>query len=596
MTARPARPREAMCGIAGEITVSGEPSAAAMAHALAGMAHRGPDGLGLMRRANIALGCTRLAISGPAIAAVPAFSDGCALALNGEIYGLGHATFDTAWLLRRITRTGLAALDHVDGMFALGLADLGAGQLTVARDPFGIKPMFVHRRQGSAAFASELAALARMRDADPVVGPAAALEYLGLGAPLGHGTLLRDVASLAAGERWTFTAAGGRLAAHRDVAPQPREPASATLAEALEASVLACADTRQPVGLFLSGGLDSTAIAAVLSRHGVQDLHTFSLVLGRDGVRDLAELGLPGTAWRTWRHCGWTPPAAAVEAAFRRVLGFTSYPCFPASAAYMLLLAQRAAQAGVRVVLVGEGADELFAGYSSYLGLDASRPVESFYLGSEPMRLAAELVAGGDAAAAGLRARLAALAAAGGPRTEQLLAMERPLSLAPLLARVDETTMRAGIEARVPFLHGDVPGLALKAAARLPPLHRLGRTKPALRDELAPLVGGRAGVPKRPLRVPASFFRETAIMASVLESLHDPGPLPLRRSALDGLRAAARGGATPAAVLVALRVHQLASFVRRFSSPPPGTRAQGEEGEQEGAPDHEASFQGLATA
>ena len=557
-----------MCGIAGLISAGGDADAAAVLAMVRELTHRGPDGVGVVARGGVAIGCARLSITGAEVFAVPvAEPDGArVLAFNGEIYGLelpGEMS-DTHWLLERLRRNGSSPLPELDGMYAVAVGDLDAERLTLARDAFGIKPLHLRRTDGAVAFASELEPLWRLAPEAPVVDADALLEYLLLGSRLGPETPFPTIASVEPASSVTIERRGGALRISEAAAP-PAEATAEDLAAAIRASVVACARTTRPLGLFLSGGIDSTAIAAILSEAGFEGIHTFSLLLGDDGVRILAELDLPGAAWRTWKHHTWAPDARAVQDAVETVLGFTSQPCFPSSAAFTYMLAAMAADAGVRVVVSGEGADELFGGYESYVEFArAGAPsVEAFYLGSAAVDAALRIVSGAEDALERLRARLAAAAPdPSGDVLDALLLVERRLSLAPLLARLDETSMRHSIEVRVPYLHGAVPVLAGALRPSGDELSR--RTKPVLRAAVADLVGdGRADEPKRPLRVPLEQWFRGSVPARVAAAVEDHR-LPLDVPALRDWLAGVERRRDPGELLLVSRLYQLIRFGERF--------------------------------
>jgi asparagine synthase (glutamine-hydrolysing) len=215
------------------------------------------------------------------------------------------------------------------------------------------------------------------------------------------------------------------------------------------------------------------------------------LFLGEDGVRSLDQLGLPGKAWRTWTHHTMTPTDEQLDDAFETVSSFTSQPCFPLSAAYTLILAEMAAAKGVRVILSGEGADELFGGYESYMHFfrtHAQSHVENFYLDGTAVRWAMHLLGKPLFEAMNLiKSRLHRHAQRAEDPLRRLLNYEVPLSLSPLLERVDHTSMQYSLEVRLPFLHGEIPAIAVALGENQ--RTKLTTTKPVLRQALHSLNG-----------------------------------------------------------------------------------------------------------
>jgi asparagine synthase (glutamine-hydrolysing) len=570
-----------VCGIAGELGPAGLVSAHRVLAMVDGMAHRGPDGKGVYATGGLAIGACRLAIRGREFLPVPTVLDDCSqvLAFNGEIYRpVPAASSDSDWLLRRLERLGRGGFDDLDGMFAIALADPAGQQLWLGRDAFGIKPLFVQRTGQIVRFASELEPLWWSERAEPAMDAEAFAEYVGLGRRLGEETPFKDTVSLEpgvcimirSGDEPSWRGTPIRTASQSGVTPTDHPAGSVdALAEALERSILRCATSNRPLGLFVSGGLDSTVIAAVLAKHGVEDLQTFSLLLGEDGVKDLTGLALPGTSWRSWRHHVLRPTMVDLDRAFEEVLSFTSEPTFPTSAACTLLLADMAAAAGVKVALSGEGADEVFGGYRSYVRFLTSRPhapAEAFYLRDSCWERTLFLLGGSSLKIhQRVRRRLQELAAGRG--LAGVLRLERLLSLRPLLDRLDQTTMRRSIEARVPYLHGGLPPLAMNAIERDP---SLPDTKPVLRAAALSFVGQtRIRVPKRPLRIPPEDWLTGPRLKRVTTTLLSadiPELFPIDPTRLAGFCEELLQGPSTETAHVAVRIYQLARFWRRFGS------------------------------
>jgi asparagine synthase (glutamine-hydrolysing) len=574
---------------------SADASSRSVLRMLEWMQHRGPDGTGTFKKDGIALGSCRLAITGPELIPTPMLSEGCPwlLAFNGELYGLPipPGRSDTAWLRERVCSRGNDGLDALDGMYALALANPEAEEVWLARDPFGIKPLFIQEDGDTFRFASELQPLWSERASPAVIDPQAFVEYVSLSRRLGEESPFREISSFAPGTCLLVrrTGAGLMCQTRRLALPQaeglPEELSVAEAAEsvgtALERSVLNCARTSRRLGLFISGGLDSTIVAAILAKHGVEDVDTFSLLLERngpegDGVPDLATLHLPGSSWRSWQHHASHPTAGEVNQAFEEVLALTSEPCFPMSAAYTLLLSDMAAEAGVKVVLTGEGADELFAGYESYraflLSEQAAGP-EDFYLKDPVFQWTLRVLDGTvDEVVASIRDQLREDTGRESPLA-QLLRHERRMSLRPLLDRLDLTSMRRSIEVRVPFLHGGVGALSEKAVTDW---RGLRTTKPLLRRAFAPLLGPRAWeIAKRPLRIAPERWLARGNLQRVRETLLSPTTrevLPLKLEKVEELLAELNGEFSGPAALVAVRVYQLTRFCARFADGTPAPR------------------------
>jgi asparagine synthase (glutamine-hydrolysing) len=413
-----------MCGIVGIAGERGGPSADEGRRMLERIRHRGPDDRGEVRLADAWLGHTRLSIVDVAGGHQPLCTGDEQLWMvgNGEVYnhehvraGLHHDTeyatrSDNEVALHVVREKGPGALAELEGMFAFLIAGQD-GYFVAARDPVGIKPLYYAQHDGGMRFASE------MHCFEPDWRP-----YVQVFPP-GHFWTPED------GFR-RFAAAVPRRHPARQHAASHRgaEPSDVDYEETrdeLIGSVHRQMMGDVPVGVFLSGGLDSTLVAAIAARwyrERGQRLKTFSV--GTDGSSDLAAARLAAQYLDTeHRERVVTAEEAEVSAAevVRAIEHFD--PSLVRSAVANFLLAEMTSE-HVKVVLTGEGADELFAGYD-YLGdLD------------DPAELQDEIV-----------------------RTVESL---HNLNL----QRADRVTMAHGLEARVPFLDREVIALALRQPAR----------------------------------------------------------------------------------------------------------------------------------
>lgn len=563
-----------MCGIAG--FVEDRPRGEALertAALIAQMAHRGPDGHGVAGVRRVAIGAARLAVRGSDVMAIPLVDEkrGLALAYNGEIYerSVPAAGSDTRWLLDRAGEgRGWPA---PDGMYAYAVADLRAERVTLRRDPLGIKPLYLGHRATASAFASELGPVARALALPVSLDPAAVLEYAGLGCRLDDRTPFAGAVRVGAGAEAVLEpgrAPRVRAGVSRPPAAYSNGPATGPrpgdLADLLAEAVRACARVAGPVGVLLSGGVDSTTLAAVLAADGREDVHTFSLLLDHDGVRDLAGLGLPGRAWKAWRHTAVTVGRGRFWRAFARMSELTSEPVFSAGTAYAAILAEEAAQAGVSVVLSGEGIDECFGGYPSYAALAAADGpagdgAAGFYLDRGAFPVASKLV--GPAACETVSERVRALVDGPGTPYARVLRAERILSLGPLLGRLDLAAMAHSIEARTPFLHGGIPGLAEEWT---PALRPHPGDKPLFREAAARLGTPEPERPKRPLRATLATVLGPTERAGLARTLSGDvvERLPVDRGTVAAL-VGALPGAGEATLLVALRLVQLVRYCQR---------------------------------
>lgn len=376
-----------MCGIAGVLVaeagrVDVRPALVAMQRALR---HRGPDDAGTWQSASglAAFAHTRLAVIDLTAAGRQPMStpDGrFTIVLNGEIYNHRDlrrelerrgATFrtrtDTEVVLRAFEADGEACLDRLCGMFALAVWDEREQACLLARDPFGIKPLYYHAREGVVAFASEVRALIESglprRDLDPdaVVG------YFRTGSVPEPATLLRDIRCLEAGTCLTWSPRALKVRRYwsvtfpADVPPAdaPVDVARIALAESVRRHLVADV----PIGIFLSGGVDSTALLALARAAGGGELATFTLSL--PGAAD--DEG--PAARRTAAHFGATHHELPVDALrgrdlFGEFLRAADQPSIDGLNTYAVSTLAR--EHGFKVALSGLGADELFGGYRSF--------------------------------------------------------------------------------------------------------------------------------------------------------------------------------------------------------------------------------------
>lgn len=334
-----------MCGI---LAIQG-PADDALARAmLQRIRHRGPDGEGIKRVDRTLLGHVRLAILDEAGGSQPMTNEtgDLAIAFNGEIYNhlalrqpleSRHAftsRSDTEVLLHLYEEEGEDMLERLDGMFALALA--GPRGLLLARDPLGVKPLYVGRKGGSTFAASELKAFPPMDE----------LTML----PAGH-------ALLAGGTPWRFS---------RPFPPSPplREPPLdemlGEIRRRLDEAVVKRLMSDVPVGVYLSGGLDSSVVAALMRPHSV-NLHSFTA--GMAGAPDLAAAREAALFLQTEHHELVYTEEDVIRALPEVIGALESFDApLVRSAVPMYFVSQLAAR-HVKVVLSGEGADELFAGY-----------------------------------------------------------------------------------------------------------------------------------------------------------------------------------------------------------------------------------------
>ena len=373
-----------MCGIAGVVDPAG---ALDLGPALAALTHRGPDDEGRWQGPGVALGARRLSIIDVAGGHQPlANEDGAVVAVqNGEIYnyveliaeleGLGHhfrSHCDTEVLVHAWEAWGPECVQHFRGMFALAIYDVRQQCLFLARDRFGIKPLYVQQTNHRLAFASELPALLALLPSKPTLNPGPLPYLLSLGWVPGPETLYEGINSLAPGHSLLATPIGVSTTRYW----QPTPPATGALSrpsdltdrltEALDESVRLHLRSDVPVGALLSGGLDSSLLVALMRRTGHPDLHTFNIGFDDTAYDETPYARLAAEHLEVQHHT----LRFAAEAFDLLPALVTSYgqPVGSATHIAIWLLYRACAEAGLKVILTGEGADELFGGYQWYRG------------------------------------------------------------------------------------------------------------------------------------------------------------------------------------------------------------------------------------
>lgn len=382
-----------MCGIAGVVDVRGRPiDAEALERARLALLHRGPDDSGCWRHHDAGLTAafvhTRLAVLDLTPAGHQPFADPTGryhVTYNGEIYnfralrrelgdrGRFRTECDTELLLAAVATWGEAALDRFNGMWAFAMLDVETRSGWLARDRFGVKPLYYAVHDGRVAFASEMPALLPFLDAPPVIDPDALCLYLALGFIPHPLTIYRSVRKLPPGHVLAFSEDGVdeprryfRLRLDRTAAP----PDYATACAELRARIGAAVDARRiadvPLGAFLSGGLDSSIVVAEMARGG-GTVETFSIGYADEPRYDETPYARRVAERFGTRHHEFRLTQREVLDAIPGSLDTLSEP-FADSSLIPTSLVSRHTRQHVTVALSGDGGDELFAGYWRYRG------------------------------------------------------------------------------------------------------------------------------------------------------------------------------------------------------------------------------------
>jgi asparagine synthase (glutamine-hydrolysing) len=387
-----------MCGIAGIIGRLDDHNHAALERMSGAMVHRGPDDSGTWISApdsrgwGALLGFRRLSILDLSPAGAQPMVDpvtGHVVVFNGEIYNFGelrrhleaegqefNSTGDTAVMLRALGLHGPGAVSWIRGMFAFGCWDPKERRLLLARDPLGIKPLYLARSSDpeagwSLAFASELRALlASGLLGTPQLDPQAVASFVWNGFVVGPHTAVKGVELLWPGGLLEFDGAGNELRAHDfwripGRAPDPIMDEHG-LAVILQEGVRLHLASDVPLAVFLSGGVDSSVVANLAQRAAESPIHTFTLAFEEHELNEGPIARRIAAAIGTQHHEVVLTEEHFVEN-LEAALDSLDQPTFDGLNAYYMSRAIRAA--GFTVALSGAGGDELFGGYSSYRDL-----------------------------------------------------------------------------------------------------------------------------------------------------------------------------------------------------------------------------------
>jgi asparagine synthase (glutamine-hydrolysing) len=390
-----------MCGIAGAFSPSGQmPWGPEVVDAMCkAITHRGPDDQGIYSHASAHVGMRRLAIIDLHSGHQPiANEDGTVwIVFNGEIYNylklraelqrLGH-TFatqtDTECIVHAYEQYGLEAFGRLRGMFALAIVDLRHQRLVLARDRLGKKPLY-HTRlaDGTIAFGSELKCLLAIPGFRPAVSATATRDFFAMGYVPGPGSIYEGVGKLPPAHVMVAERGETRLHRYWDPSFGPKWTADhhtlqRQLLDHLEDAVRVRLVSDVPFGAFLSGGTDSSVVAALMARNLKQPLKTFSI-----GFREAAFNELPD-ARRVAQYLGADHHELVVEAdtvALLDKLVWHFDEPFADASAVPTYLVSRLAAGHVKMVLSGDGGDELFAGYERYARYNQLRKWRAMSLG-----------------------------------------------------------------------------------------------------------------------------------------------------------------------------------------------------------------------
>ncbi|MGE3161622.1 MAG: N-acetylglutaminylglutamine amidotransferase [Burkholderiales bacterium] len=569
-----------MCGIAGELRFDGRLASVAAVDAMnVSQAPRGPDGAGIHQHGRVALGQRRLKIIDLSERAEQPMTDpvlGLTVVFNGCIYNyrelreelraLGYAFFsdgDTEVVLKAFHAWRDRAPERLHGMFAFAVAERDTGRVTLARDRLGIKPLYYAEGPGRLRFASTLPALLAAGDVDTAIDPVALNHYMSFHAVVPPPrTILKGVRKLGpatvrtiepdgrAHERvyWSLSFERGAADIQKSAADWGEE-----LLAGLRLAVARRRIADVPVGVLLSGGVDSSLITGLLAESGHADLRTFSIgfeAANGESGDEFRWSDLVAQRFETEHQKIFIASARLIDALPATVRAM-SEPMVSYDNVAFYLLSQEVAR-HVKVVQSGQGADEVFAGYHWYPKLvgsgnparDYARAFMDRDFAAYSSQVSAEYV-GLDHARELVEEQMARSKAA--DPVDRALHLDTTVMLVDdPVKRVDNMTMAAGLEARVPFLDHEL----VELAARIPPHQKLrdggkGILKDVARRVIPPAVIDR---PKGYFPVPALKYLEGPFLGLARDALTSRAARErglFRRDYLERLFADPKGHITP---------------------------------------------------
>ena len=528
-----------MCGICGEIVIGGGgrmASAGAVERMADAMAPRGPDGAGVVTRGRVGFGHRRLKIIDLSEAAAQPFVDtglGMTIAFNGCIYNYpelrqeleaaGHvfaSTGDTEVILKAWAEWGPDCVSRFHGMFAFAIHDRTSDRVWLVRDRFGIKPLYLAEADGRLRFASTLPALVASGGVDTEIDRVALHHYMTWHAVVpAPRTILKGVRKLPPATIREIAPDG--TATDRvyweprfDRSPEDAERSAEEwrdlVLEAFRTAVRRRMVADVPVGVLLSGGVDSSMIVGLLAEEGQKDLATYSIGFeeahGEKGD-EFQYSDLIAERYGTNHHKIFIPSEEMREN-LPRAIAAMSEPMVSYDNIGFFLLSREVSKT-IKVVQSGQGADEVFGGYHWYPPLaDANDPVAAYadaFFDRDHAKLGAHLspewLADRDESRAFVEAHFAK-PGADDPVDKALRLDTNVMLVDDPVKRVDNMTMAWGLEARVPFLDHEL----VELAGRIPARHKLAQGGKGVLKEAARKV-----VPAEVIDRPKGYFPVPAL-------------------------------------------------------------------------------------
>ena len=527
-----------MCGIAGIFGLSDRNLIGRMAEKIA---HRGPDSVGFFIDKEISLGMRRLSIIDLRTGDQPVYDDekGLVIVFNGEIYNYQelredlkkkghkfHTSGDTEVILHAYKEYGAAGLGKLNGMFAVAIYDIKKNELILARDRAGIKPLYYAFAGGKLIFGSEIKCILEYKEFKPQVDNDALSSYLTYGTVFGGFTLFKGVNKLLPGKILSFNGKEAKLSDFEkkwDSGTGSHSPdALLTLMEKVVKSQMV---SDVPLGAFLSGGIDSSTIVGIMSNAVERPVETFTVGFGEKSD-EVAYARAVSEHFGTNHHELIVFPEEVPQIVNKLVWHYDDLTWD--SASLPVYMVSELARKHVKVVLTGEGSDELFAGYERYKPFSPAIP---FVPASMRWSAYRRFITMFDS---GTRRKLASISSSyaekvldgyekrrGSPLQNVLDFEFNEFLPHQLLNKADKATMAASLEGRVPYLDNDMIAFAAKVPLEMK-LHGL-EGKHILRKSVAGLLPDitRKRMKKGFGAKPIFWFRDKGMMDFTRNMLDD---------------------------------------------------------------------------
>lgn len=514
-----------MCGIAGVLGTKNP--ALKVETLLSKIKHRGPDGHGVFSfDENAAIGMCRLRVRSKVEDHVPfTVTEDIRAGYNGEIYGSLNKYAEPSLENPDGGADEVATLlnhPHADGMYAVAISNSKPNKIVIKRDPYGIKPLFYKAHSNSLSFCSELKPL--ITHEHDTLNLNAVDDLLVFGHMLNHETIYKSVKKLACDQEIHYQHGNfNRVEAQkRDF--QCYDPPD--IRQLIATSVKKCMLSDRPAGLSLSSGLDSNILAYELNKQKYDNLNTVSILVDGvpDGIEKISQLHLSGpNTWKNWHHHTTQFTAIDLPHYLEQSVLCLGQPTRMTSFPLYMKLAELTHDAGLTVLLSGEGADEIFHGYTNYVNWQPNQypttehAILNFYLDDAHLTLIKDLIGHERLAASINRFKefIRPHIVEKSPR-KTLLKIEQLLRLNALLERADLSLMSRSIEGRVPYLHGGIPEQLM-----LLPEHNIHpeKSKYLLRQAYQHVMPTMQ-IPKKRFRIPILHWLENECRSWSMDLIH----------------------------------------------------------------------------